>query len=180
MAPFQLRDARDLLEKLQWEINNLFFRQRYDIAVCAYHVFNCAVTAWHVTDWLWRDLEARPDVLANIRQGTGCALTCRKDFQDYVSAHCARLDLCRQVANGSKHSGFAKDIAATVSGGEGDNYGNPIISDGNTDHPAHKVFYAALFWYRGFLHNWNVFPEEPFVPKGDPDGPPYPRLKLRR
>ena len=53
---FGLRDSRDILEKLRWELNNRFFRERHDIAACQYHAFNCAVTAWHTTDWLWNDL----------------------------------------------------------------------------------------------------------------------------
>ena len=59
---FELRDSRDMLKKLRWELNNLFCRQRYDIAVCQYHAFNCAVTAWHVTDWLWQDISSSPEL----------------------------------------------------------------------------------------------------------------------
>ena len=37
---FELRDSRDMLDKLQWELSNLICRQRHDILSCQYHAFN--------------------------------------------------------------------------------------------------------------------------------------------
>ncbi len=160
---FELRDSRDILEKLRWEINNLLCRQRYDIAVCQYHAFNCAVTAWHVTDWLWQDI---PSELRNKRQWKDC-----KKFQDYVRKDCPELNLCHQIANGSKHCLVERNpdsaISAVISDGKGYDYGNPVIVEGEAHHMADKVFYDALFWFEAFSREWNIFPEEPFVPIGD-------------
>jgi hypothetical protein len=161
---FELRDSRDLLEKLRWELQNLFCRQRHDVAVCQYHTFNCAVTAWHITDWLWRDLP--PQLKGELRNASGELLREFKDFQEYVREACPALKLCNQVANGSKHSGFRK-VSAIISDGDGYDYGNPVIIDGDTHHSADKVFYDALFWFEKFLHEQNIFPSEPFVPRGD-------------
>jgi hypothetical protein len=168
--PFALRDSRDLLEKLRWELNNLFLRQHYDVLVCAYHVFNAAVTAWHVTDWLWRDLQANPSVLGRLQQHVGEVFANKAAFQKYVRGECDALVLCHQVANGSKHSEFRAGVAATVSESIGSDHGSPVISGGTTEQPAHKVFYEALFWYQSFLRDWDVFPEEPFVPRSDTEG----------
>src|ERR1700722_153609 len=63
---FGLRDTRDVLEKLRWELANLSLRQPYDIAVCQYHAFNSAVTAWHATDWLWQDINSSPALNAKL------------------------------------------------------------------------------------------------------------------
>lgn len=157
---FGLRDSRDLLEKLQWELTNLFCRQRHDIAVCQYHALNCAITAWHITDWLWQDISPELKFALQMNQ---C-----KDFQDYVRATCPELNLCHQIANGSKHCLLEHKpdttISADISDGEGYDYGNPVIVEGDTQHSADDVFYAALHWFQTFIREYNIFPEEPFVP----------------
>src|ERR1700730_9142097 len=81
---FELRNARDMLEKLRWELNNLFFRHRNDIAACQYHSFNCAVTAWHLTDWLWQDISPSPELRARVREKSGKPVNKCKEFQSYV------------------------------------------------------------------------------------------------
>jgi hypothetical protein len=160
---FELRDSRHMLEKLRWELNNLDFRQRHDIAARQYHSFNCAVTAWHVTDWLWQDISSAMRDKLVLKE---C-----KDFQEYVRAACPALRLCHQIANGSKHCLLERNpdstISAIISNGEGYDYGHPIIVEGDTHHMAYKVFYEALVWFETFLRDENIFPEEPFVPMGD-------------
>jgi hypothetical protein len=160
---FELHDSRDMLEKLQWELDNLFLRQRHDIKVCQYHAFNCAVTAWHVTDWLWHDMSS---ALRSALQ-----LNRFEDFQAYVCKACPALNLCRQIANGSKHCLVERKpdptISAVISDGEGNDYGNPVIVEGDIRHMADEVFYKALFWFKVFVQDSNIFPDEPFVPTGD-------------
>ena len=166
---FRLSDSRDILEKLQWELDTLFCRQRHDIRVCQYHAFNCAITAWHVTDWLWLDIT--PEVKARLEEKTQRKLNRCEDFQTYVREACPSLVLCHQIANGSKHCLLEHkpdpNVSAGISGGEGYDYGNPIIMEGETPHLADKVFNTALVWFRVFLQEWNIFPEEPFVSSGD-------------
>ncbi len=159
---FGLRDSRDIIEKLHWELKNLFCRQRYDIKACQYDAFNCAVTAWHVTDWLWQDIS--PALKSALRVNR------RGDFQAYVRKACPALNLCHQIANASKHCRLNYDstISTVISDGEGYNYGNPIIMEGDTCHMAYNVFHEALVWFEAFLRERNIFPEEPFVPMGDP------------
>ena len=53
-------------------------------------VFDCAVTAWHLVDWVARDLHA------------GGKSTVR-DTQDRLKAQCPELFVCEQVCNGAKH-----------------------------------------------------------------------------
>lgn len=163
---FELRDARDMLEKLQWELNNLFSRQRHDIKVCRYHAFNCAVTAWHVTDWLWEEISSSPELRARVHDRIGIPVNNCKDFQRYVRNDCRALKLCHQIANGSKHCKVTHKpdptISALISDGEGYDYGNPIIVDGDAHYQADMVFHEALCWFRIFLDD--VLPEEPFVP----------------
>lgn len=161
---FELRDSRDILEKLQWELRNLFCRQRHDINACKYHAFNCAVTAWHVTDWLWYDISSE---LKNERQWNRC-----EDFQRYVRKACPALNLCYEVGRGSKHYLVERNpdstISTVISDGEGYDYGNPVIVEGNTRHIAQEVFYKAKFWFEAFLLEQRILLGEPFVPMGDP------------
>jgi hypothetical protein len=165
---FMLRDSRDMLEKLRWELNNLDFRQPYDIAACQYHSFNCAVTAWHVTDWLWHDISQLRDKLVDKK---GKPFKECQDFQQYIREACPALRLCHQIANGSKHCLLTHNpdstISTIISNGEGYDYGHPVILEGDTQHMAYKVFFEALVWLDSFLRDENIFPAEPFVPKGD-------------
>ena len=166
---FELSDSRHMLEKLRWEMNNLDFRQQHDIAACQYHSFNCAVTAWHVTDWLWHDISS--ELRNKLRDKKGKPLKECKDFQEYVREACPALRLCHQIANGSKHCLLERrpdpTISTIITKGEGYDYGNPVIVEGDTHHMAYKVFWEALVWFETFLRDENIFPEEPFVPKGD-------------
>jgi hypothetical protein len=61
----------------------------------------------------------------------------------------------------------APTISTGISDGEGYDYGNPIIVDGDTQHLADQVFREALSWFQAFIHEWKIFPEEPFVSMGD-------------
>jgi hypothetical protein len=162
---FRLSDSRDILEKLQWELDTLFCRQRHDIRVCQYHAFNCAITAWHVTDWLWQDMSA--EFKAERRWNT-CT-----EFQNYVREECPELKLCYQIALGSKHCRLTgrnanPAISAKISDGEGYDYGNPIIVEGDKERNADQVFQLARNWFEAFVERCNIFPEEPFFPVDDP------------
>lgn len=168
---FGLRDSGDMINKLRWELSNLFWRQRYDIAVCQYHSFNCAVTAWHAIDWLWCDISNSQEVLMKLQEETGKPLKGLGDFQGYVRENCDALRLCHLIANGSKHFLVTRNpdpaVSAHMSSGEGYDYGNPIIMDGDTCYMAITVFSDALRWLESFVTDWNIFPEEPFVPMDD-------------
>jgi hypothetical protein len=168
---FGLLDTRDMLQKLRWELRNLFSRQRHDIAACQYHAFNCAVTAWHATDWLWHDISSSNVSIELIYNNIKPTPKNIADFQRYIQSDCPSLRLCHQIANGSKHCLLERNpdssISANISGGEGYEYGNPIIDDGETRYMADKVFYDALFWFEKFIQKWNIFPDAPFVSMGD-------------
>ena len=53
---FRLSTPMHLLDKLRWEIagfqRSLRSKSIYRELHPAYHAFNCAVTAWHMTDWV--------------------------------------------------------------------------------------------------------------------------------
>ncbi|MCP8892902.1 hypothetical protein [Sphingomonas faeni] len=65
---------------------------------------NCALTQWHVTDWLWVALE-KDDTNEEIRRVFGIteARMTKKLFLAAVERDCPEIALCQSVANGSKH-----------------------------------------------------------------------------
>ena len=96
-----LNSPTDLLAKLHWEIVQLGLPVNEE-AVASYRAFNCAVTAWSISDWVWKaasaDLRQRlraespkPDV------GDG------ECFASLLRAQSRELAICQQLANGSKH-----------------------------------------------------------------------------
>ena len=49
---FAFESARDMAEKLDWEIE--LYRREEDLQPKLWRAFNVAVTAWHISDWIWK------------------------------------------------------------------------------------------------------------------------------
>jgi hypothetical protein len=102
---FALESCRDVLDKLEWEIEGLSREQR--MPALAYSAFNCAVTAWHLADWVWKALPRR-------RQRTEGG---EEKFKQACRDKCPALAHCWLIANASKHGGIdarRKKITAEV------------------------------------------------------------------
>jgi hypothetical protein len=101
---FAVENARDMTDKLYWEIEE--YGKEPDIEKKLWRAFNCAVTACHVTDWLWREKAAK-----NPKLKLG-------KFQAEMESRCEALLACRYIANASKHGGVDRkqnsDIAVIV------------------------------------------------------------------
>lgn len=97
---FAIEDAADMVDKLAWEIEGL--RDEPEIEKKLWRAFNCAVTAWHINDWLWRE-----------RRRAGQSL---REFRDEMIKRCPALWACRFLADASKHRGIdhKPDAAFTV------------------------------------------------------------------
>src|SRR6516162_118286 len=95
-----INSSRDMLEKLRHEIDRLagsIIRQ--DIVD---HGLNAAMTAWHLTDWAWREIEGstrRPTLTAR----AGAPIRELKQFQELVKRNCAELAYCEGIAISTKH-----------------------------------------------------------------------------
>src|SRR3979490_2472783 len=74
-------------------------------------VFNGAVTAWHITDWLWQSSAENRNKLAKrykfaFTEGTPSGIGRGLErFQEAVAKDSRHLFICREIANGSKHIG---------------------------------------------------------------------------
>jgi hypothetical protein len=158
---FALRGCRDLLEKLRCETGSLNTIERHDVMGRAYIAFNCAVTAWHMTDWAWAELnqKQREEVQKLAKTSFDLVPTNPKPLQKYVRCSSHALKLCELIANGSKHCVLRDPdprVRTTMTDGDGTDYGNPVVNDDGKE--------VLMVW----------LPEPPFVPEGDGDGPPFP------
>ncbi|GAB9248255.1 hypothetical protein [Bradyrhizobium diazoefficiens] len=104
---FAMATPHHLLLKLYWEIKQLRAslvsrgRSVADTHAPAYHAFNCAVTCWHLTDWVW---EAADDYQRQLMSSVfETRLKAVEDFQIAMRSKHRSLYICWQIANGSKH-----------------------------------------------------------------------------
>src|SRR5215471_19826303 len=100
-----MQSSRDMLEKLRREIDRLagsIIRQEI-----VDHGLNAAMTAWHLTDWAWREIQGatrRPTLAAR----AGAPIRELKQFQELVKRNCAELAYCEDIAISTKHFTFSK------------------------------------------------------------------------
>lgn len=108
---FALATPHHFLLKLHWEIEQLKIALKTEHKIAwtdapAYHAFNCAVTCWHLSDWVWEYADE------NLRQLIGSQLATKlaklEDFQAAIRTKHRSLHVCWQIANGSKHMKMRK------------------------------------------------------------------------
>ena len=172
-----INSSRDMLEKLRREIDRLagsIIRQEI-----VDHGLNAAMTAWHLTDWVWREIQGstrRPTLTAR----AGAPIRELKQFQELVKRNCAELAYCEGIAISTKHFAFSKlpvfstkvterfkigpvpiskDGVATLHQlspiGENITYTAQAaelwITDGRSLTPAAEVLENAYQWWRKFI-----------------------------
>lgn len=102
---FKLSTPMHLLAKLRWEIvgfqRSLTSRSLHRHLLPAYHAFNCAVTAWHMTDWTWEYVG--PEGQAELVLKYKLARIDLRAFQDAMALTSRAANACQEIANGSKH-----------------------------------------------------------------------------
>lgn len=98
---FRLRLVHDIFRKLHREKqrfekagpDNAGRNDQVDAAI------NFAITAWHMTDWVW---ERHKDALGKYLNVNGL-----REFQDKLRQLCPDLAVCDVIANAAKHGGTA-------------------------------------------------------------------------
>jgi hypothetical protein len=164
---FVLATPQNMLEKLHWELRQ--FRktisdQREDFAAildAGYRAFNCAVTAWHCADWAWGYADRHiKSTLADRFSLTlsGRDRTDREHFFDAVCKQSRDLQICRDIANSSKHlkldkpveRGFWSEVAySDGAGGIGYSHFALMIEDSERggQMPLDRIFERAFdYW----------------------------------
>jgi hypothetical protein len=110
---FAMNQPQHMWHKLVWELQYLTDSMSVWVDDGGYpepvfRAFNTAVTAWHLTDWLW---QSSPETRAALKKRF--KISCNetqsgikkglKRFQHAVTEDCRALKICREIANGSKH-----------------------------------------------------------------------------
>jgi len=91
---FAINSSRDMLEKLKREIEQLagsIIRQEV-----IDHGLNAAMTAWHLTDWTWREIQGSIPRFRSLTASAGTPIRELKQFQEFVKKDCAELALLRR------------------------------------------------------------------------------------
>jgi hypothetical protein len=103
---FAINSSRDMLEKLKREIERLagsIIRQEV-----VDHGLNAAMTAWHLTDWTWREIQGSIPQFRSLTARAGTPIKELKQFQEFVKRNCAELAYCEGIAVSTKHFAFSK------------------------------------------------------------------------
>jgi len=172
---FSLTRTRHLFGKFAWEIREFedSIKNPDDSPFAfqhpAYHAFNCAITAWHIADWVWK--EAGDEWKALIAGQLGC----KNDFNSFKSAVCEKhrsIKICQQIANGSKHMTLSRPeerIRAKVISkfSEGGNFSAElVVTDGEEMRPVLSIFKEAFDRWHDELSTWGfvearaIFPDD--------------------
>lgn len=177
---FHLACAGHLLSKLCWEVAALersLARQSdemFNHTTAAYHAFNAAVTAWHMTDWVWDELTT--EMRGQLAKSLGSVLSEKKQFQNALVRQCRGLHICRQIANGSKHKTLTHEdpqVRAAIEWTRepmtcNSGVDEPIarfhyrleVSDGATTLDAINLFTDVARYWRRFLANCGLMEDE--------------------
>jgi hypothetical protein len=103
---FGVTTPADMLAKLRRELARVA-NASFSHENLVDHATNCALTAWHITDWVWRrrfvtDQQARDHLEASCS-----SLHHRRKredrFRECLTQMCPQLALCQDIANGFKH-----------------------------------------------------------------------------
>jgi hypothetical protein len=178
---FALAGPGHMLTKLWWEIDQLrrsFSTQSGAVDHApAYHAFNCAVTAWHMADWIWQSGGAQDRTYLLSKFTIAPTGKNRRDFGLFTRALMERhrvLHICRQLATGSKHKIVEMHPDPSVTAEEhwdsdpmraGSRVGARLVAysirlsirDGDRSRPALEVFKEAAQTWDRLLHEWGYF-----------------------
>jgi hypothetical protein len=161
---FALENCRDLLRKLEREIDRFDAADGGDIEARIDLAFNIVVTAWHLCDWVFPDLTPA--------QKSSLQIADLSDLQAIARRQCRALHLCRPAATASKHwkvtNHHDPDVAVIVTATPiGATAASPLplheapswylyFVDGEKTHAAEEIFEGALEFWTQFIYRHGV------------------------
>jgi hypothetical protein len=180
---FAINSSRDMLEKLKREIEQLagsIIRQEV-----IDHGLNAAMTAWHLTDWTWREIQGSIPRFRSLTASAGTPIRELKQFQEFVKKDCAELAYCEGIAVFTKNFAFSKlpvfspevterfkisPVPVSKDGGATLHQFSPTgesisytaqaaelwISDGRSLTPAAEILENAYQWWRKFIDEKSI------------------------
>ena len=177
---FGLNEPQHMVSKLYFEILELMeslsvWTKSGEFPEPLFIAFNTAVTAWHITDWLWESREPTRALMKRrfkfeynewSQNGRNTGL---HKFQDAVASDCRPIYICREIANASKHM-RRKKIDPTIKAVAewhpaleavghvkvGDLVMSLTILDGDQRHDAERLFIDAAGYWENLLRAENL------------------------
>jgi hypothetical protein len=168
-----MHEPQHMLSKLLWEIDVLTKSMSVwvDNEQFPVPIFG-AVTAWHITDWLWQSSAENRNKLAKrykfaFTEGTPSGIGRGLErFQEAVAKDSRHLFICREIANGSKHMRRKKidpDVRAAAKWHKavenvglvkaGDLVMSLLIKDREQEHDANYLLIEAFgYWEQLFMN----------------------------
>ncbi|WP_143514748.1 hypothetical protein [Pseudomonas putida] len=143
------------LGKLSWEIAEAITCRDENPAARIYKSMNCAVTAWHVLDWIWQfSNEQQRSYLSVVLKSN--QVKSLRDFSIAVQRICPAIGLCRQIGTAIKHVALdfnRFEVATKVERVEGASHYRVLIVDGENEYVDTDVYRTALdVWCRIYVH----------------------------
>ena len=181
---FAMNEPQHMLSKLLWEIDGLnrslsVWTRTEGFPTAIFAAFNTAVTAWHITDWLWLSRAETREALArrfNLDSAEVDPHSLSR-FQDAVAADCRALYVCREIAHGSKHMRRTKfDHAVKASAHwypvlekigraePGDLVMSLTITDGERQRDAERFFIDAFAYWENLFNAERLISEMDRLP----------------
>ena len=154
LPTFDIQNSRDMLDKLYREIDRVLDAE--DIWNASDHCFNAAITAWHLHEWVWRDIKPNWHVRARLAKKADVRPPKFKGrrWKAFILSDqtgCPSLRYCRIIATASKHGGvklIEGDPESIESGG------SPAIQSRWKIHTGGEVQLAANVFEQAFAY-WN-------------------------
>ncbi len=151
------------LSKLCWEIKEAMTCQDSNPASRIYKSMNCAITAWHMHDWIWQfsDEKMKEDLADYLKVPRFKVMG---DFAKAIQRLSPAVSLCRQIGTAVKHVSLSHNrpevTTHVVRYEDGDSIGYRVkIVDGDAEHLDTDVYMAAFeVWSRIYVqlefHMW--------------------------
>jgi hypothetical protein len=141
---FAFENCKDMLSKLEREIDRYARVEGSDVEAMKDLAFNIAVTGWHLCDWIFMDLRSDQRDALNIHT--------LAEMQQRAQS-CRALHIFRQVATASKHWTISnrpdhavKVVVAALPGWR------IWFEDDQGELPANVVFEEALSFWTTFIY----------------------------
>ncbi|WP_162945827.1 hypothetical protein [Pseudomonas sp. DY-1] len=142
------------LSKLSWEIAEVIQCIDKNPAARIFKSMNCAITAWHMSDWIWQFSDPAMKLKLAMCLGDE-SINDKKKFCLAVQRVCPAIALCRQIGTAVKHVSVdynRPEVSTQVVRSEDKKYKVKII-DGVNEYVDFDVYTAALeAWARIYVH----------------------------
>ncbi|RYH58033.1 MAG: hypothetical protein EON54_11650 [Alcaligenaceae bacterium] len=114
---------------------------------------NCAITIWHVNDWIWAAIAkfGRRDAELAEYLGVYGEKISKDDLVSWAVKTCPELEICQAICDGSKHVGLrglrSTEMIASDDRADREVQNLVVIEENGNERPALSVYRAALdFW----------------------------------